>query len=36
VWTWLGTYDLLEDNVIVSKLEPGEQHIDGQKWLQER
>ena len=27
----LGTYGLLEDSVIVSKLEPSEQHLDGQR-----
>ena len=31
VWTRLGTYGLLEDNMIVSKLELGEKHLDGQK-----
>ena len=31
VWTRLDTYGLLEDSVIVSKLEPGVQHLDGQR-----
>jgi len=31
VWTWLGTYGLLEDNMVVSKMEPDEQHLEEQR-----
>ena len=31
VWTRLGTYGLLEDIMIVSKLELDEQHLDGKR-----
>ena len=35
-WMRLGTYGLLEDNVIVSKLEHNEQDLDGKRYLLER
>lgn len=33
VWTRLDTYQLFVDSMIVSKLELGEKHLDGKRYL---
>ena len=35
VWTLLGIYGLLEDSMIVPKLDPGVHNLHGPRWLLE-